>query len=178
VRIGLISETHLTNRETDVDPSVNREFTGVNLILHLRDLYDTFVLDRLEQVAPVIGIQAYPDPPDPRIAPIQVLELRGLTVGMIHKLGFPETPINTDVGVVIPARPPAQEILMKTFGKPVDIVIFGDTHEELVDEQQGILFINPGSATFPGINHALGSPGTIAMLEIDDGTASARIIQL
>ena len=178
MRIGLISDTHLTDPATDLDPGVYREFAGVDLILHLGDIYDTFVLDRLEQVAPVIGIQAYPDPVDPRIAPIQILELEGLTVGMIHNLGFPETSINTDVGVVIPSRPPAQDILMRKFGKRLDIVIFGDTHEELVDEQQGILFINPGSATFPGIKHALGSPGTIAMLEINDGTPIARIIQL
>ncbi len=178
MRIGLISDTHLTDPATDLDPGVYREFDGVDLILHLGDIYGTFVLDRLEQIAPVIGIQAYPDPADPRLLPIQILELGGLTVGMIHNLGAPETSINVDVGVVIPSHSPAQDILIRKFGRHLDIVVFGDTHEELIDEQQGILFINPGSATFPGIKHELGSPGTIAMLEIQDGMASVRIIQL
>ena len=178
MRIGLISDTHLTDPATDLDPGVYRAFEGVDLILHLGDIYATFVLDRLERIAPVVGIQAYPDPADPRLKPIQILELEGLVIGMIHNIGAPETPINTDVGIVVPPRPPLSEILTRKFGRPVDIVICGDTHEELVEEHQGVLFINPGSPTFPGIKHALGSPGTLAMLEITDGSPSARIIQL
>lgn len=178
MRIGLISDTHLTDPASDLHPGVYREFAGVDLILHLGDIYATFVLDRLEQIAPVVGIQAYPDPPDPRLLPIRVLDLEGLKVGMIHNLGAPETSMNVDVGLVIPSHTPAREILKRKFGAYLDVVIFGDTHEEMVDRQQGILFANPGSATFPGIKHELGSPGTIALLELDNGTASAAIIQL
>lgn len=178
MRIGLISDTHLTDPGTDLDPGVYRHFQRVDRIFHLGDIYDTFVLDRLEELAPVTGIRAYPDPTDPRLKPIQVIEIEGLALGLIHNLGFPETSINTDVGIVLPSRPPLQDILTRKFGRRLDVVIFGDTHEELVEEQQGVLFINPGSPTFPGIKHALGSPGTIAMLEITDGTPSAHIIQL
>ena len=178
MRIGLISDTHLTDPDSDLHPGVYRGFAGVDLILHLGDIYATFVLDRLEKLAPVLGIQAYPDPPDPRLLPIRVVPLGGLKVGMIHNLGAPETPMNVDVGLVIPSERPAREMLKRKFGEHLDVVVFGDTHEELVEEQQGILFVNPGSPTYPGIKHELGSPGTVAMLEIVDGKASAYVIQL
>jgi predicted phosphodiesterase len=31
------------------------------------------------------------------------------------------------------------------FGKPVDNVVFGYTHEAMVETHQGVLFVNPGS---------------------------------
>src|SRR5688572_9845408 len=99
MRIGLISDTHLTDPNTDLAPGIYRAFESVDLILHMGDIYATWVLDRLETLAPVVGIQAYPDPPDPRLEPKRVLKLEGLSVGMIHNLGPPETPIDTDHGL-------------------------------------------------------------------------------
>ena len=179
LRIGLISDTHLTDPETDLDARVYATFAGVDLILHTGDIYATWVLDRLEVVAPVLGVQAYPDPPDPRLQPRRVLELDGLKVALTHNIGSPETPINCDRDLVFPERPHVRDILAKYFGhEDIDVVAFGDTHEELVLTHEGVLFINPGSPTYPGIKHAVNSPGTIAMMEISQGTVEARIIQL
>lgn len=178
MRIGLISDTHLTDPSTDLHPGVYKEFAGVDLILHAGDIYSTFVLDRLETIAPVLGIQAYPDPQDPRLERLRVLSLAGMQVALIHNLGFPETTIDVDRGLIFPSNPSPGEILKKKFGEYVDVVVFGDTHEEWVEEHQGILFVNPGSPIYPGIKHELGSPGTVAMLELADGKATARIVQL
>lgn len=178
MRIGLISDTHLTNPTDDLHPGVYSAFSDADLILHAGDIFSPGVLDRLEQMAPVIGIQAYPDPPDPRLARTQVIRAEELTIGLIHNLGFPETPIDVDRGLILPNTPPAAEILRKKFRADIDVVVFGDTHEEIVDTQQGILFVNPGSPIYPGIKHELGSPGTIAMLEITGRSASAQLIQL
>ena len=179
MRVGLISDTHLTNPETDLDLQIYTAFADVDLILHAGDIYETWVLDRLERVAPVLGVQAYPDPPDPRIERRRVLDLEGMKVALTHNIGFPETSINSDRGLVFPEKPQARAILGRYFGEDnIDVVVFGDTHEELILTHEGILFVNPGSPIYPGIKHELNSPGTIAIMELDRGTAKARILQL
>lgn len=179
MRVGIISDTHLNDPETDLDPQIYAAFADVDLILHAGDIYATWVLDRLENVAPVLGAQAYPDPTDPRLERRRVLELDGMKVALTHNIGFPETAINSDRGLVFPEKPEAREILRRYFGEDdIDVVVWGDTHEELVLSHEGILFVNPGSPTYPGIKHELNSPGTIAIMELDRGTASAQILQL
>lgn len=178
MRIGLISDTHLEDARVDLAPSIARAFTGVDLILHLGDIYGTFVLDRLEAIAPVIGIRAYQDPEDPRLAKQRVETLDGLRVAMIHNLGYPETEIDVDRDLTFPAGRAVQDVLTKKFGEPVDVVVFGDTHEEIVAEREGVLLVNPGSPTYPGIRHPLGNLGTVAILELCGGRASAQILRL
>jgi putative phosphoesterase len=176
--VGLISDTHLTDPESDLHPQIYRDFAHVDLILHAGDIYAPWVLDRLETLAPVLGIQAYPDPPDPRLERTRIIRIEDMVLGLIHNIGFPETPIDVDRGLILPREPHIQQILKKKFGEELDIVVFGDTHEELVEQQQGVLFINPGSPLYPGMKHELGSPGTISLLEISGRRARARLIQL
>ncbi len=61
------------------------------------------------------------------------------------------------------------------FGKPVDIVVFGYTHEAMVETHQGVLFVNPGSPSLVKQNTRL---GTVAILEITPESRAARIINL
>ena len=178
MRIGLISDTHLTDPSTDLHSEIYRAFAGVDVVLHAGDIYAPWVLDRLEALAPVVGVQAYSDPPDPRLARRQVIKVEGLSIGLTHNLGFPETQIDVDRGLIFPDRPVAGEILRKKFGEEVDVVVFGDTHEELIETHEGVLFINPGSPTYPGIKHELGSAGTVALLEVNGKRPTARLVQL
>lgn len=178
MRIGLISDTHLHDPAEALDPSVGRAFAGVDLILHLGDIYGTFVLDRLEAIAPVMGIRAYQDPEDARLRKQRVETIGGLRVAMIHNLGFPETEIDVDRDLTFPAGHAVRDVLAKRFGEPVDVVAFGDTHEEIAAEREGVLLVNPGSPTYPGIRHPLGSLGTVAILEVTAGHAAARIVRL
>ena len=41
-----------------------------------------------------------------------------------------------------------RELLARKFGQPVDLVVFGDTHYDLVCYYDGLLLVNPGSATY------------------------------
>ena len=61
------------------------------------------------------------------------------------------------------------------FGAPVDIVIFGRTLEALVEEHDGILFVNPGSPTLPRNSMRLGQ---VAILELTPEGREARIVEL
>jgi predicted phosphodiesterase len=67
------------------------------------------------------------------------------------------------------------KVVQGIFGKPVDIVVFGYTHEAMVETHQGVLFVNPGSPSLVRQNIRL---GTVAILEITPESRAARIIDL
>jgi predicted phosphodiesterase len=61
------------------------------------------------------------------------------------------------------------------FGSPVDIVVFGRTLYAMVEEHQGVLFVNPGSPTLP---RNLMKLGNVALLELAPGECRASVIDL
>lgn len=165
MRIGILTDTHLPNLIRHLDglgPEPAKFFSSVDLILHSGDVTWTAVLDWLEQFAPVVCATGNNDNmPDPRSKPVQMLEVEGWRIGMVHDLG-PET------------RPVAQ--LQKTFPSPVDIMVAGHTHYELLEYREGVLLLNSGSITFPH-NKEL-RLGTVGLLELSKGNLHAEIIVL
>ena len=183
MKIGLISDTHSAGSGWDLPTPILRALDGSDLILHCGDLECIGVLDCLEQVAPVLAVRGYEDPREPgnRLADTtRVVEVSGVRIGMVHDIQWPAPPINTTpdgTGLVYPDFG-LSELVQRKFREPVDVVAFGDTHEELVEWRGGILFINPGSPTYPGRRHPTGNLGTIAMMDISEDSIDARIINL
>ena len=182
-KIGLISDTHSAGNGRDLPRPVLDALAGVDLILHCGDLECLGVLDYLETVAPVLAVRGYEDPREPggRLADAtRVVAAGGVAIGMIHDIQWPGPKIATTpdgAGLVIPDGPPAP-LLTAKFGQPVDVVAFGDTHEELICRWAEVLLINPGSPVYPGRRHRRGALGTIGRLQIDGGAVAAQIIDL
>ena len=178
MKIGLISDTHSAGSGRDLPDRVLQALAGVDLILHCGDLECLGVLDYLETVAPVLAVRGYEDPVEPgdRLAyATRVVHAEGVAIGMIHDIQWPGPRVATTsdgAGLVLPEGEAASTLARK-FGEPVDVVLFGDTHEELVCHWDGVLMVNPGSPTYPGRQHPHGSLGTIALLEIDSPNPSA-----
>ena len=183
MKIGLISDTHSAGSGRDLPDEVLHAFSGVDLILHCGDLECLGVLDYLETVAPVLAVRGYEDPREPgdRLADAtRVVHAGGIAIGMIHDIQWPGPKIATTgdgTGLVLPEGK-AGETLSRKFGEPVDVVLFGDTHEELVCRWDRALIVNPGSPTYPGKRHRRGALGTVGLLEIEAGESIARIINL
>ncbi len=183
MKIGLISDTHSAGSGRDLPGEVLRTLGGVDLILHCGDLECLGVLDYLETVAPVLAVRGYEDPVEKgdRLAyATRVVHAGAIAIGMIHDIQWPGPRIATTsngAGLVLPEGQ-ATETLRGKFGQPVDVVLFGDTHEELICHWDGVLMINPGSPTYPGRRHRRGALGTIALLEINGEEATASIINL
>ena len=183
MKLGLISDTHSAGSGWDLPKPILDALSGCDLLLHCGDLECIGVLDCLEQVAPVLAVRGYEDPREPgeRLADTtRVVDVSGLKIGMVHDIQWPAPPILTTpdgTGLVYPDDG-LGDILVRKFGEPVDVVAFGDTHEELVEWKDGVLFINPGSPTYPGRKHVRGSLGTVALLDINDGEPTARIIDV
>ena len=176
MRIGLIADTHIPEARKDLWPQVFEAFRGVDLIMHAGDVHEFYVLDQLGEVAPVISARGNGEdgsggrpvqPEDPRVKYAWLLEFEGLWVGLTHYVPVPERPPNFTLARWIdrffPERTP-------------DVIVFGDTHRECIAEVDGILCVNPGSATYPHNYDA--QYGTIGFLELDDGAARASVWQI
>lgn len=176
MRIGLISDTHIPEARDELWPQVRDGFRGVDLILHAGDLHELRVVDELAGVAPIYVARGNgedgsggraPVPDDPRLREAWSLELGGVCIGMTHVLPIPEMPPDITLARALARHFPKR--------RP-DVLIYGDTHVEAIDEIEGILCVNPGSPTYP---HNLDVQlGTIGFLEIGAGAPRASIWQL
>lgn len=168
MRIGLLSDTHVPDAAKGLPAQVADVFRGVDMILHAGDIYQLSVLDELQAIAPVLAARGDDDHfrllQDPRVKEKHRLEIDGLKLGLSHIVPYPEW-----------VWQPLDERMKKDFGGPMDILVFGDTHEPLVETYKGVLLVNPGSATLPFYRPRL---GTVGMLTIELGKARAEIIQL
>ena len=167
MKIGLLADTHIPRDVKFLPSQVKDVFRGVDLILHAGDIYASRVLDELGKIAPVLAARGNGDPKFPRDSRIKdshVLDLSGFTLGLAHIIYYPETPMF-----------PLDKAIDKEFGGRVDIVVFGDTHVPLVERHNGILLINPGSPTLP---YNISKLGTVGLLEVTEGSADARIVQM
>lgn len=166
--IGLLSDTHIPEAGRSLPPALKEVFKGVDRIFHAGDIYVSSVLDELEEIAPITVVRGDDDVlRDPRVEEKVVMEIEGLKVGLIHRFHGLYFLWGVEQG------------MDNQFGCPVDVVVFGDTHSALVKRYQkdGVqaLLVNPGSPLLPNYFHRLGSVG---LLEIKDGKAEARIVEL
>lgn len=183
MKIGLISDTHSAGSGRDLPTAVFDALRGCDLLLHCGDLECIGVLDYLEELTPVLAVRGYEDPVEhgDRLANVsRIVKVAGVRIGMVHDIQWPPPSIATTpdgTGLVWPESG-LKDLLGKKFGGEVDVVVFGDTHEEMVERREGVLFVNPGSPTYPGRRHAPGSLGTVAVLDIKDDEIAATIVDL
>ncbi|MGH9245975.1 MAG: metallophosphoesterase family protein [Acidimicrobiales bacterium] len=199
-RIGLISDDHnATDDGSDLPPEVLTALDGVDLIIHLghmgfRELLARGVLDRLEKVAPVLGVRDYSTDSDgnlfitpsdgERIAGLaRIIEAAGVRIGAIHYLSRPPGPeipsppggVPELKGIDLPG------VLAEKFGGPVDVVATAGTHRAVAVSAEGVLIVNPGSPTYPkGPGRVAGrrALGTVGILDVSDGVTVFETIEL
>ncbi len=191
VRLGLVADTHIPEARAELWPQVFDAFAGCDAILHAGDIHELWLLDQLEQVAPVFAARGNGDEgfggrprarADARVRDTWIVQLRGagspaaglpgLRVGIIHDLTIPEVPPHLTVEAVSRRRFGAEP------GTPeaLDVVVYGDTHVQRIDVIGPTLCVNPGSPTYP---HNLETQlGTIGFLDLDGPAARVSICQL
>ncbi|MGH7448011.1 MAG: metallophosphoesterase family protein, partial [Longimicrobiales bacterium] len=127
MRVGLISDTHNLLR-----PQVFGVFDGVDLILHAGDVGDMDIIVELETIAPVQAVLGNTDSMElrPRLQDELRLELEGHRVVVVHghALGSPNA-----------------ERLLAVY-PDADVIVYGHTHRQRLDELDGCFIVNPGAA--------------------------------
>ena len=172
-KIGLIADAHSHGPgAADLPAEVLEAFEGCDLVLPLGDMGEAAVLDRLGTCGPVQGVLGGDDAHgDPRLARgTRCFRLGGVVVGAVFSLEKAASGVAVQPALQLP-QTGAAKLLEGVFGERVDVVAYGGTHRSAVDEQQGILFVNPGSPT-------LSDAPSVAILEIGDGRPRARILPI
>lgn len=155
MRIGLISDTHGVLR-----PGVFERFEGVERILHAGDIGPYDLIVELEAIAPVTAVVGNTDGVDvrDRVPEEAVVELAGRRVVVVHghRLGSPKP-----------------ETLRAAY-PDADIIVYGHTHQALIDRAEGSLVVNPGAA---GPARFKLQP-SVAILTLDEDAAEVEVVTL
>jgi putative phosphoesterase len=148
--LGLISDTHGLLR-----PEALAALQGVDQILHAGDIGVPEILDKLTEIAPVIAVRGNVDTqPWSRILPeTELFEAEGETIYMLHDRA---------------------RLDLKPKAAGIAAVIHGHSHQPKIEEINGVLYINPGSAG-PG---RFNLPVSVGKLEIKKGKLTAELIEL
>lgn len=174
MRIGLISDTHISDAGIALPHQIEAAFSDVDLILHAGDIYDLSVLDRLETIAPVLAAKGDDDhfeQPDRRVKDGHVLEIEGLIIWLGH-----DFPLKWWGWVYSSAFDADLTEALKRHGpKAPHVVVFGHSHKATIRHAPDLLLVNPGSPTLPHYQQRL---GTIGIINIASGAAKAELIQL
>jgi len=156
--IGVISDTHIPYRATNIPKKVFEEFKDVDLILHAGDIEELTVLDELKKIAPVKAVNGNCDY-HPELNDFEVIKIENIKIGLTH-------------GTVYPKGDTQQlYYLAKELG--VDVLISGHTHRSLIKQVNDVLLLNPGSPTQPRSTEA-----SIMLIKIENSNLEAKIIKI
>ena len=147
---GIISDTHGLLR-----PEALRALRGSDRILHAGDVGAPEILEALAQIAPVTAIRGNVDTePWARTLPAtEVVNAGGVSIFMLHNLA---------------------QLDLKPEAAGFDVVIYGHTHHPKMEEKNGVLYFNPGSAG-PRRFHL---PVSLGKLMIEEGKVRAKLVSL
>ena len=126
-----------------------------DLILHAGDLLETSVLDALSSYAPTLAVKGNVDGPDVDLPETLEFEVGGVPVAMIHDSG--------------PKK--GRRSRMKRRFPDARVVVFGHSHIPLLEDEGGLMLLNPGSPT----DKRRQPEHTFALLRIEGGEARAEV---
>ncbi|OZV12101.1 YfcE family phosphodiesterase [Tissierella sp. P1] len=135
MKIGIISDTHITKNIPSFIDFLDTYFKEVDIIVHSGDYISIEVIEALQKYKNFIGVWGNVDEPEVKnlIKEKEVVTIEGYRIGIFHGHG---TISNT-----------LDRAYEKFREDDVDIIIFGHSHQPLVKTKKGILMLNPGSLT-------------------------------
>ena len=150
VNIGVISDTHGLLR-----PEAVEALHGSDYILHAGDIGAPEILQELAQIAPVTAIRGNVDTQAwARDLPAtEDVDAVGVSIYMLHDLG---------------------QLDLKPEAAGFRVVIYGHSHKPKVEEKNGVLYFNPGSAG----PRRFTLPVSVGRLIIAAGKVRAELIEL
>ncbi|MBZ5657579.1 MAG: metallophosphatase family protein [Acidobacteriia bacterium] len=150
MKIGVISDTHGLLR-----PEALTALEGVEQILHAGDVGGPEILEALSRTAPVTAVRGNVDRGrwGAQLPKTEVVEFGGVSIYMLHDLA---------------------QLDLKPEAAGFRVVVYGHSHRPTMEEKNGVLYFNPGSAG-PRRFHL---PVTVGRLEVRAGRVVAKLVQL
>ncbi|MCE1118376.1 MULTISPECIES: metallophosphoesterase family protein [Pseudomonas] len=150
MKVGVISDTHGLLR-----PEALAALEGCALIVHAGDIGKPQVLEALAALAPLRVVRGNNDLALPWAAglpDVERFEVQGWQVLLVHDLA--DVPAHLDQGV--------------------QLVITGHSHKPLIEQREGCLYLNPGSAG----PRRFSLPVTLALVEVGADALVPEIVPL
>ena len=148
--IGVISDTHGLLR-----PEALKAMRGCERIIHAGDVGSADVLSQLRDIAPVIAVRRNVDSEAwamrlPRTATVKI---GSHTVYVLHIL---------------------EDLEIEPSPAGISAVVFGHSHKPSIEERNGVIYLNPGSAG----PRRFRLPTSVAKLFEVNGRLTAEIIEI
>ena len=153
MQIGIISDTH-----GHVPNAVHDALAGVDHILHAGDVGPMEVITELESIAPVSAVRGNTD----------------------YSIQLPQTHIQSFVSQkflvhhIVDLPVPSQLVRVAMADEQPNVVVFGHTHMPYNEHHDGVLFLNPGSASSP----RGGSAPSVAIVECNESGLIVKFVAL
>ncbi len=148
--IGVISDTHGLWRS-----QVANAFAGVDLVLHAGDVGDPGILAELRALAPVIAVRGNVDKGAwaRRLPQTEVVTIGTTPLYLLHNL---------------------EQLDLDPAAAGFSAVISGHSHQPISREQDGVLYLNPGSAG----PRRFSLPVSVARVRVKGKRVTAELIEL
>ena len=147
MKLAILSDTHGLLR-----PQVLEHLKGAGAILHGGDINRQSIVDQLRQYAPLYVVRGNNDREWAEDLPHDLtVTLEGVTFCLVHNRK--ELPATLD---------------------GVDVVVFGHSHKYMQEEQEGLLWLNPGSCGPRRFHQEI----TMMVAEVEEGKIRVEKISI
>jgi hypothetical protein len=150
ITLGVISDTHGLLRPDAVDA-----LRGSDRILHAGDIGAPEILEVLAKIAPVTAVRGNVDTASwARVLPeTEIVEAGGALIYILHDRG---------------------QLDLKPEAAGFRVVVYGHSHQPKIEEKNGVLYFNPGSAG----PRRFRLPVSVGRLRIGAGKVQAELLEL
>jgi putative phosphoesterase len=146
--VGVISDTHGLVR-----PEAKTVLESCDMIVHAGDIGTPEVLNELRMIAPLTAIRGNIDKWATGMPDSEVVEMEGRYLYILHDV---------------------KELDLDPRAAGFDVVISGHSHKPNITEDDGVLYLNPGSAG----PRRFTLPVALALLEVSGEQLDAKIVEL
>lgn len=154
----VIADTHIPRRAKGLPEELGPHLERADLILHAGDLMDPALLEDLGSHAPVKAVRGNVDPPALDLPETLEFDLGGVPVAMVHDSGTKKGRRNR----------------MRRRFPGARVVVFGHSHVPWLEDESGLLLLNPGSPT----DRRRQPEHTFALLRAEGGRVRAEVLDL
>jgi putative phosphoesterase len=154
----VLADTHIPRRAKALPEELIPYLQRADLILHAGDLISPSLLREIVLYAPVYAVKGNVDPPEVGLPETLEFDFGGVRIAMIHDSGRKEG---------------RRRRLKKRFPN-ARVVVFGHSHIPFLEDEDGLLLLNPGSPT----DKRRQPEHTFALLFAEEGRVRTEIVVL
>jgi uncharacterized protein len=154
----VLADTHIPRRARALPEELMPYLREPDLILHAGDFIQPLVLDELSTHAPIRAVRGNVDPPEVDLPETLEFDFGDARIAMIHDSGRKEG---------------RRKRLHRRFPE-ARAIVFGHSHIPFLEDEDGLLLLNPGSPT----DRRWQPRHTFALLQAEEGSVRAEILTL